>query len=225
MAESEKGKLLFKSPQCPKERRIVISFFYLITIFSFIGLSIYSLYFSLISGDIRPAGFFFIFLFLGFFAGILMPGNLYPHFHIYEKGITRMAYHTLHPWSDCDKIVTYLDKQSKINGDFDKKFIKWNNIACYEIWPLDTNLPLTKRRAPNVVIHLKEIKKSQFFLFGFEDAFQSKETKAKWRKTMNVLIYELKQRKIPRIPWFCPKCQRNPEYPQQNCPHCGFKRY
>ncbi len=226
----DKGRLIFSSPQCPKERRIVISFFYLLIIICGIGIFIYSIIYDPYDISLILICLFF---FLGcLFGGSLIVSELYPHFRIYERGVAEMVEHTLHPWVDCNKIKPSLGSNPQVTGRIDTNFIAWDNIACYEIEYLDINELLEKRRAPIVLIHLKEIKSKNHHLkrgnpiyFDFQTPFQSNDTKTKWRGIMYMFINMLKQRGIPEIPRICPNCHKEPSWPIQKCPNCGFKRY
>jgi hypothetical protein len=223
----DKGKLIYSSPHCSTIRRGCVILVYTSMIGSGISMLLFGIFF-------RPELhiillFIAILITLIFAAFLVSKSDLWPHFKIYENGISQLMLHYWHPFKKCDELEPTLGSFPNYLGEIDTIFVPWKNIACYEKQYWEDKDPKKKGLLHYVMIYLKNNKKLPYskgspVQYIYSNFFTDK-GKLLWHGAMKQLVNNLKKNNIKEIPRKCPKCKEEVLPPHKNCPMCGYIRF
>lgn len=224
--KKNKGRLIYSSPECSLGVRIQVSAIYL---FFLSGAIILTVGYILI--DPQPLGILLPILgvvIVLIFANKIIAGELYPHYRIYENGITPNLEHNWHPFGDCGELEHRVSIINRLSGGPHPEIIYWDEIACFEIIASETE------KRPVLYVHLKsesEVnpspRKDHPIRFGFSHGapYYTKQMRKDSQETMENIIKQLKEHGIPEIPFKCEHCGKKARPPLRVCPNCGERRF
>jgi hypothetical protein len=157
-------------------------------------------------------GIFFILIGLVVSTGVAS-SEMYPHFKIYSNGISGILTH-LHPFSNCNTLGTTVGSQNRKSfGRQNPKFIRWDEIACFDKFHYEQD-------RPSITVYL-----NKFDSYGKRNLPLTYKQYKEGRDAINTLILVLQKQDIEEIPVICPNCGKKPYAALEFCTFCKTKRF